>query len=81
MTVRDIRVAQTLGALRTEGQGRDDEGDVRGDDVWSGVGLVRVLPVRRTEARGGQGTIRRDRFVNRREAEAVVSISNEATKY
>ena len=42
-----------------EGQGRD-EGDVRGDEVWSGVGLVRVLPVRRTEARGGQGTIRRD---------------------
>ena len=29
-------------------------------EVWSGVGLVRVLPVRRTEARGGQGTIRRD---------------------
>ena len=33
---------------------------LRGDDVWSGVGLVRVLPVRRNEARGGQGTIRGD---------------------
>ena len=41
---------------RTEGQGRA-EGDVRGDEVWSGVGLVRVLPVRRTDTSSVKGTI------------------------
>ena len=37
-----------------------DEGDVRGDGVWSGVGLARALLVRRTGTRGSERILRRD---------------------